>query len=179
MARNKNLRNQIAIAVLIGIASVLHVVEGLVPPMPVPGAKLGLANAATLIGLRTIGFGAAVGISLARSLLGGLFGGSLLGPAFLMSFTGAIASALSMGIASKLKRLGSNNIFVSVIGAITHSVAQIIVAANIINHSGIWFYLPILLGLSMLTGVFVGLVCEKVLTLLPGALSADSHNCKD
>ncbi len=176
MAKNKSLRTQIAMAVLIGIASILHAVEGLVPPLPVPGAKLGLANTATLIGLRILGFWAALGISLFRSFIGGLFGGSLFGPAFYMSFAGAISSALVMGFVSKLKNIGKNNIFVSVIGAIAHSLAQITVASQLLRHVGIWYYLPLVLGLSTLTGVFIGLVCEKVIALLPATIKAGENS---
>lgn len=174
---NKNrLRNQVFMAVLIGIASILHVIEGLFPPLPVPGAKLGLANTATLIGLRTLGFWPAIGISMARSLIGGLFGGSLFGPAFFMSFGGAIMSALAMGLISKLKKLGTNNIFVSVIGAITHSITQLTIASYLIKHSGLLYYLPLLLGLSTLTGVFIGLVCDKVMAILPAAFCGEQKS---
>ena len=174
--KSRSLRTQVTMAVLIGIASILHAVEGLVPSLPVPGAKLGLANTATLIGLRILGFWAALGISLFRSFIGGLFGGSLFGPAFFMSFAGAISSALAMGFVSKVKNIGNNLIFVSVIGAITHSLAQIMVASKLLNHSGIWYYLPFLMGLSTLTGVFIGIVCEKVIALLPATMKPEGNS---
>lgn len=178
MAKNNGLRSKIAMAVLISIASILHVFEGMIPPLPVPGAKLGLANTATLIGLRTLGFGGAISISIIRSLIGGLFSGSLFGPSFYMSFSGAVMSSISMGVASKIKGLGDNHVFVSVVGAIAHSVAQITVASQILRHSGIWYYLPILIGLSTITGVFIGLVCDKVLALLPATITTE-HNSKN
>ncbi|MFA6693470.1 MAG: Gx transporter family protein, partial [Bacillota bacterium] len=116
MAKKYNLRAKLATAVLISIASILHVVEGMVPPLPIPGAKLGLANIASLIGLRTLDFGSAVVISLARCFIGSLFGSGLFGPTFYLSLAGSLSSALMMGLASKIKGIGNNNVFVSVVG---------------------------------------------------------------
>jgi hypothetical protein len=38
------------------------------------------------------------------------------------------------------------------------------------------YYLPLLLGLSTLTGVFIGLVCDKVMAILPAAFCAEQKS---
>lgn len=166
----ERIRKQIIVAVLIALASTLHVVESLVPPLPFPGAKLGLANIATLVGLNLLGFWPAVAISVIRSLLGTILGGILLGPSFWMSITGATMSAMTMGAASRLPYFRYDNVALSVVGAITHATAQLLVALKLTNHSGLWGYYPLLLGLSIVTGVFTGISCTKILGLIPRSI---------
>lgn len=163
----------ITLALLVGLASALHVVEGLLPPIPLPGAKLGLANLGTLVALRLLGFKAGLTVSVARSLLGGLLGGSLLGPGFLMGFAGAVTSALLMGLATQTSLSGGGNLGVSVVGAIAHSVAQVAVASVLIRTASLWLYLPLLLGLSILTGLAVGAAADRSLPLITGHLGRE------
>jgi heptaprenyl diphosphate synthase len=159
-------RRQVALAMLIGAATVLHIIEQLLPPLPVPGAKIGLANAPTLIALRLMGFSAGVWVSLVRSVLGGLLSGFFFGPGFWMGFAGAVASALAIGLAVRMRRFADGNVGVSVIGAAAHSLSQLAVAVALLRHPGLWLYLPMLLGLSILTGVFIGLACDRVIKLV-------------
>lgn len=168
--RRIRLKEQLAVAMLVAVATGLHMIEGLLPPLPFPGAKLGLANLATLIALRYLGFWPGVGVSVVRSVLGGLIGGSFMGPGFWMGFAGATSSAVVMGFGAKTRLFRQSNVGLSVAGAVTHSTAQVMVAVHLTHHPGIWMYLPVLLGLSMLTGVFIGIVCDKVAAILPHAV---------
>lgn len=168
MPMQTRLHRRIALALLIGLASALHVIEGLLPPIPVPGARLGLANLGTVVALRLLGFRAGVTVSFARSLLGGLLGGTLLGPGFLMGLAGAVASALAMGLAAPAGLGGTGNLGLSVVGAVTHSVAQVAVASALTRTAGVWLYLPLLLGLSIVTGLAVGAAADGALPLIAG-----------
>lgn len=158
-------------ALLVSLATALHVVEGLMPPLPLPGARLGLANVATLVALRTLGFGGGVGVSILRSMLGGLLSGSLLGPGFWMGFFGAVSSALVMSAAVAVKPRGSNAL-ASVLGAVAHSTAQIITAVKLMHYPGLWGYWPFLTLASGVTGWFVGLVSDRSLALTKGWLTS-------
>lgn len=170
IVRRMTLTEQLAVAMLVAVATGLHMIERLLPPLPFPGAKLGLANLATLIALRYLGFWPGVGVSVVRSVLGGLMGGSLMGPGFWMGFAGATSSAVVMGLGAKTRWFRQSNVGLSVAGAVTHSTAQVMVAVYLTHHAGLWIYLPVLLGLSMLTGVFIGIVCDKVAAILPYAV---------
>jgi uncharacterized membrane protein len=81
-----------------------------------------------------------------------------------------------MGLASKIKGIGNKNIVVSVVGALTHSTAQIVVASFLLSHQGIWWYLPYLLGLSSITGVFIGIASDKLLVYLPRAIGLEPQS---
>ncbi|MCR4427150.1 MAG: Gx transporter family protein [Firmicutes bacterium] len=159
-------RRRVLVALLVAAAAGLHAAEGLLPPLPLPGARIGLANVATLLALRILGFGSGVAVSVLRSLLGGLIGGGFMGPGFWMGFAGATLSAAAMGLTIRLLPAQASNVAVSVIGATVHSLAQLGVAAILIRHPALLAYLPVLLGASMLTGVFIGLVCDRLSPVL-------------
>ncbi len=90
-------RRTVLVAVLVGLGAVLHAVEGLLSlPTVVPGAKLGLANVATLLALELVGPGAAVTVAVLRPVFGGVVSGGLLSTGFFLGFSGAVASALVM-----------------------------------------------------------------------------------
>jgi len=57
-------RRVLLVAALVAGGAVLHTLESLVPlPLPIPGAKLGLANLVDLIGLDLAGPGVAVAVA--------------------------------------------------------------------------------------------------------------------
>jgi heptaprenyl diphosphate synthase len=51
---------------------------------------------------------------------------------------------------------------ISLVGALTHNVAQLVVASYIIQTVGIFAYLPYMLFFALPTGAFVGLVTAQV-----------------
>lgn len=168
--RRLALRDQLTLALLVGVGSVLHLIEGMLPPLPLPGVKLGLANVATLLALRLLGARASVAVAVLRSLLGALLGGTLFSPAFWMGFFGALSSALVMSGMVAIRPRGSNAL-TSVLGAVAHSTAQIITVIRIMRHPGLWGYWPFLTLASGVTGFFVGLVTDRSLTLTKGWLT--------
>ena len=65
------------LALLIAFALVIHTVENAIPvPLPIPGAKLGLANVITLLTFVLYGFDAALIVSAVRTVLGSIFAGN-------------------------------------------------------------------------------------------------------
>ena len=157
------------IAILITFALVIHTVEAIIPvPMIVPGAKLGLANVITLLAFVIYGFKSAMLIAVIRAILGSIFIGNFLGFGFFLSFTGAVLSTLGMALGITLWRRGAISLIaVSIIGAVAHNTAQVLVASIIIQNINLFrLYLPLLLLLALPTGFFTGLVvvyAEKAL----------------
>jgi heptaprenyl diphosphate synthase len=157
---------QLSLLVALGIA--LHVFESLLPAaqfIPVPGAKLGLANIVTLVTLVLIGYKEALAVVLLRSFLGSLIGGTFLSTTFFLSFAGALSSGAVMGLVycwagGRLSLFG-----VSICGAVTHNVAQLFVAALLIQQAGIFLYLPYLLFFALPTGYFTGIAANLLLRI--------------
>lgn len=51
---------------------------------------------------------------------------------------------------------------VSIIGSISHSIGQVIVAIIILQMNAMIYYLPYLLLLSIPTGIIVGITCKQL-----------------
>ena len=150
------------IAMLVAQASVLHFLESLLPnPMPIPGVKLGLANIITLLALVIFDFKTAVQITILRTILGSLLSGTLFGVGFFMSFSGALTATCGMAIILR-SCPGFSLVGISVAGAIAHNLGQLIMAALILNFSGILFYLPVMLLFSVPTGFITGLLVKEL-----------------
>ncbi|QDR80117.1 Gx transporter family protein [Sporomusa termitida] len=167
MSKTKRL---VLLALLVAMAATLHVIEGWLPvPMPVPGAKLGLANTISLVALVIFGWQDAVYIAITRVLLGSLFGGGLFGPAFIMSMGGALISIIIMTHVHN-KRAGIFSLVgVSVAGAVAHNLAQVTMAAVIVYSPGLLWYAPYLVLFAVPTGLFTGLAVNYLFAKAPAS----------
>lgn len=145
-------------AMFITIASILHIVEGMLPPIPVTGAKLGLANIVTLTVIILFGPKTAFSVAVGRTILGSLFSTGIISPGFAMSFAGAI---LSWALMSALYKMAVNSfslIGLSLVGAIAHNLAQLFVASFILDNIATFSLFPLLMFFAVPTGIMVGLV---------------------
>ncbi len=148
------------LAVLITFAVVIHTVEAALPlPMPVPGIRLGLANIITLLTLVLFGLKSGMLVAMTRSVLGSIFVGGLFGFGFWLSFSAGLVSCVAMALVLMLERRGLVSLVsVSVIGAATHNITQLALASLIIANTALFSgYYPLLLLLSVPTGIFTGL----------------------
>lgn len=163
-------RRLVLLAVLVALAVALHVLEGLLPnPVPIPGAKLGLANIITLVTLVMFGWKESLVVVVLRVAIGSLFSGSFLGLGFLLSLSGAVFSLVIMFILMWLVR-SLSLIGISVAGAAAHNLAQVTVAAILTQTNQLLLVLPVLLLISVPTGIFTGIAAKTVqnyLGLLP------------
>lgn len=143
--------------VLTTLALALSVAENQIPltmAIPIPGIKLGLANIVTVFALYALGPAQAILILLARCTLGALFAGNM--NALLFSLMGGLAA---MGMMILLSRLRALSVYgVSIGGAVAHNCGQIAAAVLTLGNTAPLYYLPILLGVSLFTGAFTGLV---------------------
>lgn len=142
-------------AVLSALALALSYVENFLPlslAVPLPGVKLGLANIVTVYALYKLGTKQALLILLARCFLGALFAGNL--NAFLFSILGGLSALGTMALLSRIRHLSIYG--VSIAGAAAHNCGQIAAAMLTLGNSAPLYYLPILLGVSLLTGAVTG-----------------------
>lgn len=128
----------------------------------VPGFKLGLANIITLYVVVNFGIRDAVVVSILRTTLGSLLAGTFMTVTFFFSFAGGLASAIVMGLVYKFGSTFFSLLGISLVGAVTHNVAQLLVASVVIETVGIFAYLPYMLFFALPTGAFVGLVTGQV-----------------
>jgi heptaprenyl diphosphate synthase len=147
------------LAVLVALATGIHALEAALPlPMPVPGARLGLANIVTLLALSLFGVQSGLAVAILRVVLGSLLTGSFLGFGFWLSLLGGTVSCLVMAAAVRLVKRGVITLFsASVLGAVTHNLAQLVTASLIVNNFTLCKgYFPLSVLLALPTGLFTG-----------------------
>lgn len=159
-----NTKKLVHLAMLTSLGLALHIVEIFIPNPFIgiaPGAKLGLANIIGLITLVIYGFKYAITVNLLRCFIAGIATGAI--TSMMYSMAGAFASTLLMWLVYKLFSKYFSLVGVSVFGALGHNVAQLTVAALIINNVRIYVYLPIMILASIFTGIFIGLTANFTL----------------
>ena len=147
-------------AMLMAIAMIFSYVEVLIPiNLGVPGIKLGIANLVVVVGLFFLPAGEVLMISVARILLMGYLFGN--GMSILYSLAGGLLSFLVM----LLKHIKGFSITgVSIAGGVTHNVAQICVAALVVQNRKLFYYLPALLVAGVITGMLIGILSDRILS---------------
>ncbi len=152
-------------SLLIAQAIVLSYVENSIPiHLGVQGAKLGLANIITLISLYTLGLKSTLLIICSRTLLAAAMFGNF--NSYIYSMTGALVSFCFMAFFFRYKDRISLP-FISIIGAITHNLGQIAVAAIYIeNYRIILVYSPLLVLIALPTGFLIGICSKSLLSYL-------------
>lgn len=154
-------KNITTIAILTSISVAISIIESYVTFIGnlIPGLKLGLANIVILFALYKYNFKTAVSISIIRVFIVALIRTGF-GINFLFSLIGAIFSILSMSIIKKTKL---SVIGVSIIGSCFHSIGQVIVGIIILNNYSVIYYLPYLLIFSLITGIFIGIITNRLI----------------
>lgn len=147
------------IALNIALAFTLSFLESLIPfNFAVPGVKIGLANLVVCVALYTLPKWEAFAVSMVRILLSGLlFSGAF---SLLYSFAGGIVSFFTMILLIRIKKF--SNVGVCVAGAVSHNIAQILVACVVMKTNIIAYYFPVLLFTGTVTGFAVGLLSGVV-----------------
>lgn len=148
------------LGLLTAIALTIFMIEAQIPAViPIPGVKLGLSNIVTVFAVFTLGPWDGVAVLACRIFLGAVFAGNF--STILYSAAGGFLSILvTMGLRKVLKE---NQIWAAgCLGAIAHSVGQMIAAIAITRTPGLLVYLPVLVVISIFTGLFTGF-CAQLL----------------
>ncbi len=149
----KNTKKLAALAVTVALAMVLSFLESRIPAfVAIPGIKVGLANIAVIFTLYKFGTRDAAVVSVIRVLLVSLLFGTTV--SLWYSLAGATLSFVLMLLLKKLTPLSV--VTVSVVGGISHNIAQIGVACLLLETNVIMYYLPFLLLSGVIAGIAVG-----------------------
>ena len=148
------------IALLTALSLILFILEGFLPlPLPVPGAKLGLAAIVTLIALYMLPARDAALMLTLRIILASAFGGGL--APMLYSLAGGAASFAAMVLLKRYTQLSI--VSISAAGGFLHNMAQLLVAAAVMQTSALFVYAPMLGIVGILTGIFIGITARGIL----------------
>lgn len=154
-------RRMVLLGLLTAIALTIFMLEAQLPaPIPVPGVKLGLANIVTVFTVFLLGPREGVLVLAARVFLGAVFAGNF-STILYSAAGGALAIAVTIGLKKILKE---NQLWVAgCAGAVAHSIGQMAVAVWVSGTLGLLAYLPILIAISIITGLFTGLCAQFLL----------------
>lgn len=152
MKQNRTTRLMLA-ALLSALTVVLSILEGLLPPLPIPGAKLGLANITVMYALCGVSIPCAAGVAIVKAAFA-LFRGPI---ACLMSAVGSALSLLLMALVHRLFRDKLSFVGLGVVGAMAHNMGQWVVSYWLLG-SAMTYYAPLLLLLAIPAGILTGLV---------------------
>ncbi|WP_242491873.1 Gx transporter family protein [Miniphocaeibacter massiliensis] len=157
------------LSILVSLALAISMFEAIIPlPVPIAGAKLGLANVVILVTIICFGLKEAIIVTVLKSMLLVLVTGKVASLPY--SLTGAILSCIVMGIAYWKFRKYLSPVGISELGSFSFNVGQLFVAGIVLNNFNIFIYLPALLILGVFTGYFVGLssifISDKLIKVL-------------
>lgn len=162
--KNKKLKKTVFLALCVTFSLILSYLETLLPPIwtAVPGIKIGLANVAVIFVLYRFGIPQAAAVSFLRLVLSTLLFGNPI--TFIYSLAGALLSLLVMAV---LKKIGVfSMVGVSITGAVSHNLGQILTAMVLFETAELGYYMIVLLFTGTLSGVFVGLCGAMLLKRL-------------
>lgn len=160
----KSLSRRVALlGVLAALCMALSALEGALPPLPVPGARLGLANVAVTAAMWLTGPVGGIAVGICKVLFVLLTRGA---SAALMAAGGTAASLMiTAALLPLVRREKLTFIGVSVAAAACHTVGQLCVASAMLTPAVV-SYAFILLIVSAFSGTLTGLVLNLMIPRL-------------
>ena len=162
---HNKVKNMAFYGMCISLALVLAYVEAQLPQLfpAVPGIKMGLPNIVLIFLLYRRGLLPAASVSLLRMVLITLLFGNWM--ALFYSLAGGVLSMATMALLKRLNFLSTTG--VSVAGAITHNVGQILMAMLLLNTAELGYYLIVLAVTGTIAGIFIGLCGSLLIHRIP------------
>ena len=151
-------RKMVLLGLLTAIALTIFMLEAQIPALvPIPGIKLGLSNIVTVFAVFALGPKDACLVLAARIFLGAVFAGN-----FSTIFYSAAGGALAIVVTIGLRRiLTKKQLWVAgALGAVAHSIGQMAMAVLLTGTPSLVVYLPVMIAISIVTGLFTGLCAQ-------------------
>ncbi len=158
------------LGVLLALASVMFIVESLVPPLlpMAPYVKIGLANSVVLLVIILFGAADAFFFVLAKNLLTALAVSFFVLP---FNLAGSLCAYLAMAAMYVLLYPKVSLVSVSIAGAIVSNIARTGVAVLLMEAPSLYIQLPFICGLSVLAGIVIGILTTFLVKYLPERLT--------
>ncbi len=149
---------------LSALSTITFIIEGLFPPLFLPGARMGISNVFILLSILLLG--AKYGyITLAvKVLLGSLLSGNFFSAVYALP-AGILSTTLEILLINYTKKISL--VAISVAGAILNTTTQNLIFCLLTNTVEYLSYLPYLALVGVLGGVTVGLTVYLVIKILP------------
>lgn len=171
ISNQERINNITKTSVYMALGVTLNVLESILIPLglvvPIPGAKIGLANIVTLVVLATERPWMLWAVTGGRIVLAALLTGTLFSVSFALSVGGSLAALVVMGL---LKRT-LPNVFslygISISGAVAHNCGQLLTLYLLVPGTGIFHLLPWALLLALPSGWLTGYIAQGIISRRP------------
>lgn len=154
-------------ALLFALSIILSYLESLLPPLGPFPIRYGLANTPLMLALMRTGFPLAFLLSVLKALFALVTRGSI---AALLSISGGLLSVIIMYLTNRFSREEVSFFLLSALGAVSHTIGQIIMLILIWGLESKLFYLsilPYLLLISLASGLITALLTYLLAQNLP------------
>jgi uncharacterized membrane protein len=159
----------VVLAFFTACAVTVYLLESFIPK-PLPFMKLGLSNVVILVLLMAGNHRSAFLVALAKTLIGGIFSGTLISPTTLLSSGGTILAFLIMILLIRIP-IRFSILGISIAGAVGHNFAQIcLVRLFLIKENSIFYLTPLLILMGIVTGIITGYLAKMFLDKLDSSL---------
>lgn len=161
------------LGILVACALLVFMLESLLPPLFVPGAKIGLANIFTLLALILLSPLEAIILLVVRTTLGCLILGNPF--AIVYSLTAGLGSlVVSIFLIKLLPKISI--VAISVVGAVIHNILQNIIFCIISQTYSLFALMPYLALIGVFSGAVVGVCVYMLLHKIPYSFFARHLN---
>lgn len=160
------------LGVFTALSLLMFIVESLLPPLIMPGAKLGLSNILTILSLLILGPFDAIILIVVRTVLGSIITGSL--STLMFSLPAGLVSVLVSILLYLYVFPKVSIIAISILSAVIHNVVQTAVFCLITGTMQYFAFLIYLVALGVVAGMVVGVVSLLIIKYIPKNFIAKS-----
>ncbi len=160
------------VALLTALALIAFMLESLLPPLFIPGARLGIGNVFILLCLIWFSLPEAIIILIAKCLLAGLFGGFI---QVLYSFPSGLVSTLLSYLLMKYFSKYFSLIAMCALSATLHNLTQLSIFAFVTNANVI-YYAPYLTIAGVIAGMVTGAITYYIIKKFPQEVTIKELN---
>lgn len=151
-------------ALLSAFALIAFVLEGLFPPLFLPGARMGLSNVFILVAIYFLGAKYALVVLVIKTVLGSLFGGNISAVMYSLP-SGLIALTIELVLIYFTKRVSI--VAISVFGSVINVTVQNLIFCLVGESIEFLSYIPYLALIGIVAGVVVGFTVYLAVKKIP------------
>lgn len=147
-------------AILSALALISFIIEGLFPPLFVPGARLGVSNVFILLAIFILGKSYGYAALLIKILLGSIFSGNVSATLYSLP-AGIISITIEILLIYRAKKISV--VSISTLGSVLNLIVQNTVFCLVTGGTEYFVYLPYLALIGGIAGIFVGFAVYLIL----------------
>lgn len=155
-------------AILTSLAVLSFVLEGLFPPLVIPGARMGISNIFILLAVILLGNVYGYAVFIIKVTLGSLFAGNI--SALMYSLPSGLISLTTQVLLLLLYKKFSV-VAISTFGSVINILLQNVTFCLVTNTAEYLYYSPYLALLGVLSGITVGFTVYVIIKIFPQKLA--------